>query len=77
MKINPLNLPHWFCHTTIGREHKSHHRMIAGTILMGVGVSIAKASSGFEAHWVHYVLDGIGYGIHGLGLTPFIESWME
>lgn len=77
MKVNPLKFPQWLCHATIGREHKTHHRMIAGVVVMAVGVSIAKASGQFESHWVHYVLDGLGYGIHGIGLAPFIESWVE
>ena len=75
--IHPLNIPHWVCHATIGREHKPHHRMIAGIVVMSIGVSIAKASSYFDAHFMHYLLDGVGYGIHGIGLTPFIESWLE
>ena len=75
--FNILKLPHYVCHQTIGRDHTPHHRMIAGILIMSVGVVIAKSANSFDAHWVHYVLDGVGYGVHGLGLTPFIESLME
>ena len=42
---------------------------------MIIGVSIAKLPAAIDIHVVvlHYLADLIGYAIHGIGLTPFLE----
>jgi len=44
---------------------------------MVVGVGCAKLAVFTTYELVKYMLDLFGYAIHGLGLTPFIESLLE
>jgi hypothetical protein len=50
--------------------------MLAGLAIMVVGVGIAKSAGYFETHEMHFVLDMVGYCVHGLGCTPFIEYFV-
>lgn len=75
MKI--YNLPRELCHHTIGKEHTHTHRMLAGTVVMIIGVAIAKSANIFHYEILHYSLDLCGYAVHGLGCAPFIEYLME
>lgn len=71
--VSVLNLPREICHHLIGTHHKPSHRMICGTLVMAAGVAIAHTAPGFP-HYMAMAVDGIGYGIHALGATPFIEA---
>jgi len=68
-----MNLPREVCHHLIGEHHKPSHRMVCGLVVMGVGVGIAKSAGFFESHAIHFTLDMVGYAVHGLGCTPYIE----
>ena len=67
-------LPRAICNHAIGKDHTAVHRMVAGTIIMAIGVGIAKSTGYFESEYIHFSLDMVGYCIHGLGCTPFIEA---
>lgn len=51
--------------------------MLAGTVVMIIGVAIAKSANIFHYEILHYSLDLCGYAVHGLGCAPFIEYLME
>lgn len=72
-KIRFINLPKELCHHTLGKEHTHTHRMLAGTIVMVIGVAIAKSAHYFDATILQFSLDMVGYAVHGLGAAPFIE----
>lgn len=70
-----VNLPRQTCSLFIGKHHTVKHRMLAGLIIMVVGVAVAKGLPILlHSGWLHFLADLLGYGIHGLGLTPFIEA---
>lgn len=54
-----------------GTEHTIKHKMISGSFLMILGVIISKATP--QLALFHYLTDGIGYLIHGMGAIPFGE----
>jgi membrane-associated HD superfamily phosphohydrolase len=67
-----LNVSKVVCNHLISESHSHTHRMIAGIFIMSVGVSISKIHVAFVV--VHFLLDGVGYAIHGIGLIPFVEA---
>ncbi len=71
-----LNVARPLCATLLGHDHKPAHRMTVGIVVMSVGVFIAKASHGIHFEVLAMAVDCVGYGVHGLGLTPFIE-WLS
>lgn len=73
--LHLANLPREVCLHLIGPQHKPHHRMIAGAVIMVAGVLIAKSAEHFHAFPAHVALDLVGYMIHGLGAVPYIE-WL-
>lgn len=72
-----VNIIRPICALLLGKHHAHTHRMAVGLAVMSVGVMIAKCEHYFEAVVVKFILDGMGYGIHGIGLTPFIELLSE
>lgn len=52
--------------------------MIAGAGIMAVGVTLAQVVSEL-VHFpgAHFIFDMVGYGVHGLGLVPFIEHALD
>lgn len=68
-----FNIPHLICNHIIGKEHKIQHRITVGTVIMMIGVLISKGGGGISLVIVHYLSDAIGYGLHGIGLIPWIE----
>lgn len=68
-----LNFPRRVCDLTLGEQHRPHHRMIAGTIIMVIGVSLCKAFASFHYFFIPEITEGIGYAIHAIGATPFVE----
>ena len=57
-----------------GKEHTLAHRCIVGIIFMIFGVICAKMSVLYIDPIRHIGLDVIGYGLHGIGLSPLIEA---
>lgn len=72
-----LNLPKALCQACLGHNHSHGHRMLAGLVVMAVGVAIAKAGAEYNAFAVHYVTDAVGFAVHGLGAVPFLEWLLE
>lgn len=58
-----------------GHDHTVTHRMVVGLVVMSAGVMVSKLELHGIPAW-HYVADGIGYFIHGLGAAPFIEYFI-
>ena len=71
--VQYVNITRPMCHALLGKEHTHAHRMMVGTIVMSVGVLIAKTAGHVEYAAIAFIGDAIGYGVHGLGLTPFLE----
>lgn len=77
MKFSRLNIAALVCYHIVGHDHGPGHRMIAGILLMIVGVGVAQGGHVVEIHAVAYVADLFGYAFHGIGLVPFIEHGAE
>lgn len=71
--VTKCNLPRIISYHLFGKNHTSTHRKGTGVLLMIIGVAISKQPF-FEAYIIHGIADLVGYAIHGLGLTPFVES---
>lgn len=52
--------------------HSRTHRRMVGTMVIMIGVVISKL--GGEVYLLHLCFDALGYGIHGMGLIPFIAN---
>ncbi len=75
--VRRYNVFHPVCSLLFGKHHKASHRMVVGFIVAAGGVYLAKYTGHFESELVHYLGDGVGYGLHGMGLVPFIEYITE
>lgn len=74
MKIaKHCNLIKPVCNSMFGKEHSLAHRMATGATVAIVGVIISKSLGHMENAIVEGIGDAVGYGLHGLGITPFIE----
>jgi len=71
--IARINVIRPICSSMFGKEHSLAQRLITGASVAIVGVFISKALGHSDSHVVSYAGDAIGYGLHGLGVTPFIE----
>lgn len=71
--VRRVNIARPVCNHMLGSEHTHGHRMLVGTVVMGIGVSIAKVAGHHELAAIAFLGDAIGYAVHGLGLTPFAE----
>lgn len=56
-----------------GDKFSNTHKFSAGTVIMMVGVVVAKSAVYFELHIIHIVFDMAGYLLHGIGAIPFAE----
>lgn len=61
----------------VGRHHTHWHRKTIGAVFILIGVVIAKSAHYFPHFLANIILDGVGYGLHGLGLIPFISAIEE
>ncbi len=71
--LNCLNLSKFICDHVIGKKHTKTHRRVCGLIVMVVGVFIAEIV-GHLVPYTEFMCNTIGYGLHGTGLLPFIET---
>ena len=67
---------HAACHL-FGEKHTLTHRSVIGVIAMATGVCIAKSGELFHFEIMQYACDLVGYGIHGIGVTPILEHLIE
>jgi hypothetical protein len=75
--ISKANIAKHLCKHLLGKDHDTIHHMVVGGGVMVIGVLIAKQGGHMEAAVFHIGLDVIGYSLHGLGLTPYIEWALE
>lgn len=69
-----LNVGRVVCTHMLGKEHSTAHHMIVGAVVMCAGVLIAKTTGHHPNEIIAFFGDAVGYGVHGLGLTPFVEA---
>lgn len=67
-----INISRVICDHLFSKSHSDGHRIGIGFLIGAVGVSISQIETSY--HSVHYLLDGIGYGIHGIGVAPIIDK---
>lgn len=72
--IRCINLPHHVCEHLLGKKHTLKHRLIVGFFVMGSGVMFTKLTGFVDSHVAHVMIDIVGWGIHGLGFTPYLET---
>ena len=65
------------CTHLLSENHTPHHRMLVGTAVMTAGVTVAKVFGHSDLMLIAYIGDAVGYGIHALGMTPFIEHLLH
>jgi hypothetical protein len=77
IKTNKLNIVRPICANLVGKDHGFHHRAVVGVCIMLFGVVIAKTIGHNEQEVIAVLGDTLGYGLHGMGLIPFVEALVE
>lgn len=72
--IYRINIVRPVCNHLVGKKHNFGHRLITGVAVMIAGVLIAKEVGHSHNEIIAMVGDTVGYGLHGLGLTPIVEA---
>jgi hypothetical protein len=72
--ISKLNVAKPICNSLAGKHHTFIHRACVGVLIMAIGVLIAKTIGHHPVQFVAIFGDMVGYGIHGLGLMPFVDA---
>jgi hypothetical protein len=72
-----VNVARPICDHVIGEEHTPEHRMVAGVVVMFVGVGVAHTAAYMPLEALKWIADALGYGIHALGTLPFLEHLTE
>lgn len=70
--VDRMNVSKEICDHLFGEDHSAHHRMVAGVVVMVVGVLVANIR--VDVVIIKFVLDGVGYLIHGVGCIPIIDG---
>lgn len=73
--VKRIDITRKICQHAIGEKHTIGHRMTVGTIIMIVGVGIAKYCASVHFVVIHVTGDIVGYLIHAFGATPYLE-WL-
>lgn len=80
--IRRFNLIVPLCDMVLGDDHRASTRMIVGAGVMTFGVGLVKIGAWVTVHYalaehvtevVHFVTEEVGYAIHAIGATPYIE----
>ena len=66
-----MNVSKVICDHLFTEKHSEKHRMGVGVVIIIIGVMIADIEA--KAHAVRLGLEAVGFAIHALGTTPFIE----
>lgn len=61
----------------LGKHHNVWFRMATGVAIAVVGLFTAKYFGHSHNEFVAYAGDGVGYGLHAVGCTPFIDKAIE
>lgn len=75
--ITRVDVVRKLCTHFIGEEHTTFHRKCVGTIIMIVGVGIAKGGSVLPYEIIHFTTETIGFLIHSIGGIPFVDSFIS
>ncbi len=65
------------CSHLVGEKHNHIHKKIVGFVICFIGVTIAHFFAFIDAEIIKYFLDLTGYGVHGIGLIPYVESVLK
>ncbi len=71
--VRKANVIRPVCALLLGKNHTHWHRLVAGAITMAAGIAIYKSGEHFDSHAVAFMTDAVGFFIHGMGLTPYLE----
>lgn len=72
--IRRINVMHPVCKTVFGANHHFAHRAVFGVGIMIGGVVVAKTLGHHPEFHLAVIGDTLGYGLHGVGLIPFVEE---
>lgn len=72
--LRRVNFMHEICDHVVGEHHTHRHRLIAGACVMLIGVVIAHQAAHVHPEFLAWLVDGVGYGIHAFGATPYLET---
>lgn len=56
----------------VGEHHTVRHRQITGVFIIVIGEMIAKSVSHDMFFILQLAIDGVGYGLHAIGMIPFV-----
>lgn len=69
-----FNITRNICNHFVGEQHTLNHRMVCGGIIMIIGVGFYKVMVYSNGYFIlHFFGETIGYLIHGVGASPFVE----
>jgi hypothetical protein len=68
-----INLMHPICNAIFGKDHSLAHRLTTGAVVALLGVVVAKYAGHSSNAVAGHLGDMVGYGMHALGLEPFIK----
>ena len=77
IKTSWLNVVRPICRNLVGQHHGFAHRAVVGVGIMLLGVVLAKTIGHHEYAIIALLGDTLGYGLHGIGLIPFVEHLLE
>lgn len=69
--LRAVNLPRAIAKALLGKDHSERHRIVAGIFVMAVGVLVS------HIEVAHLLCETVGFGLHGLGLVPFVEGLLD
>lgn len=74
--LDRVNVPKMVTTWALGERHHPVSRLLAGALIMVLGVLLSRLPEACEWHGflVRCGADLVGFGIHGVGLTPFLEA---
>lgn len=75
--LNKICVAKMICNHLISKEHTLIHRCTIGFVIMGSGVMLTKGALFFDSGFIHWFADLVGYGIHGIGAIPFVDSVLK
>lgn len=75
--IRKANFAIPLCDALLGEKHPVKYRMATGVFVMAVGVTIAKTLGHGPYMLASFLADAVGYGLHGVGLIPFVDHLVE
>lgn len=70
-----FHLPKHIANHLAGEDHTKSHRRISGGLVMVVGVGITYTAHHVFGGIIGFIGDLVGYGIHGIGLVPFVSEF--